>query len=146
MENETKKRKRQKHSDRVLLSPEALARLQDFDSQIEAAFGQTVSVGHKDKITFFFRQRGFGFTAAELEQIRELYFDEVKAVQLALKELKVARANGDRAKVDEVMKKLAAPHVTQKDTPNRPRVRRSKKGSSAVTDGTSIDSRDAAQA
>lgn len=144
MENE--KRKRQKHSDRILLAPEALVALQNFDSQIETAFGPTVSVSHKDKVTFLLDQRGFALTAAELEQIRTLYFDEVKAVQLALKELKVARASGDRAKVDEVMKKLAAPHVTEKQPPKRPRVPRSKRASSPVTDGANIDPSDATKA
>ena len=146
MENESKKRKRQKHSDRILLSPNALATLQDFDSQIEATFGQTVSVGHKDKITFFLGQRSSALTTGELAQIRALFFDEVKAVQLALKELKVARASGDRAKVDEVMKKLAAPHVTQKDAPKRPRVTRSRRASAPSTDGADTGSSDVAKA
>ncbi len=134
MENEIKKRSRQKHGDRILLSPDTLVALQKFDSQIESAFGQTVSVSHKDKIWFLLRQRGTDLTTDEMAQIRILYFDEVKAVQLALKELKTARATGNREKIAEVMKKLAAPHVIENTTSKRPRAARVRRRSSPATD------------
>jgi hypothetical protein len=133
MENEIKKRTRQKHGDRLLLSPEAVAALKGFDAQIESAFGQTVSVNHKDKVTFLLRQRGTELTADDLAQIRALYFDEVKAVETALKELKIARANGNREKISDVMKKLAAPHVIENKAPKRPRVARFKRTSTPST-------------
>ncbi len=144
MENEIKKRARQKHGDRILLSPDALAALKAFDTQIESAFGHAVSVSHKDKITFLMRQRGGELTADDLTQIRALYFDEVKAVEIALAELKAARASGNREKMSDVIKKLAAPHVIENKPPKRPRAARLKRTSTPSAEDTStVDPSDA---
>lgn len=123
--NNTPKRKRKAITDRIVLnqaSLEAIARVMD---QVDQAFGGLVKLGTKDVVNYLVQNRSSTLSTSDLNQIRAQFFDEVRAAQWALKQVKGAKERGESLSLGEVLAQMSLPKA--KASARKPSQRRKDK-------------------
>ena len=116
MENEFKKR-RSNVGDRIVLTDATQAHLKRHCNEIAELTNGMVKIPLRDLANFLLQARSYPINATELLDLRQKYFDEVKALQWALSEMKQSRARGETVKLNEILKKVQMQSVGEKSTP-----------------------------
>ena len=103
MENTQDSKKRVKHPDRVTLTPEALIRLSDWATELEGHLKGS-RVTKSDLVNFLVLSHAAQLSDRERDQLKSQHFDEVRFAEWAIRELKVARSQGKKLSLSEIMK------------------------------------------
>lgn len=102
MDEMNKPKKRQAHPDRITLKPEALQRLETWNSQLaDHLKGQRLKRG--ELLHWLILSHSDKLSEAEVGQIEQEFFDEIKFAQWAVKKLKEARAKGQNLELTELI-------------------------------------------
>jgi hypothetical protein len=131
MENqENKGKKRQKHPDRIVLDKESVEVVESISAQINKAFGGMVKLSNKELTNFLVQSRSEKLSSSELKEIKDKYFDDVRAAQWAVQRLKQAKSGGENLSLNEVLQMLHSP-ISKEKRPFNSESKRKKK-----TEGT----------
>ncbi|MGE4133304.1 MAG: hypothetical protein AB7F86_16795 [Bdellovibrionales bacterium] len=103
------KRKRKPITDRIVLNQASMETVANVVGQIEQAFGGLVKLGTKDVVNYLLQSRSSALTASDLNQIRAQFFDEIRAAQWALRQVKEAKERGESVSLTEVLARMALP-------------------------------------
>ncbi len=136
------RKKRQANPDRIVLNKDSMETILRMVSQVEQAFGGMVKLGTKDIANFLIHSRGVDLDTGELAQIREKYFDEVRAAQWALDKLKQAKDAGRPLTLAEVLLQLQGPN-TKRQSKERLSKRPPKTNSNSPNNAANFDSKKA---
>lgn len=93
MENQIKAKTRVKHPDRITLSPEALKKVEAWVKEVETRH-QGVHLTKSNIVDFLLLSRSPELSESELKEIVALHYDEVRFLAWALKQIRVAKAQG----------------------------------------------------
>lgn len=118
------RKKRQANPDRIVLNKDSMEIILKMVAQVEQAFGGMVKLGTKDIANFLISSRGTDLDTGELAQIREKFFDEVRAAQWPLNQLKQAKDAGQPLTLADVLSQLQVPNTkrhTRERASKRPR-------------------------
>src|SRR5437867_2151727 len=134
MENENKEKKRQIHYDRVTVTKIALERLNSWVSQVHAE-GKGVFVNRNDLVKWLIESHEEHLSASDLNEIEQMFYDEAKFANWAMKEFRQAIARGEKVTLADIIKGQA----TGRPSPG-PRKRRKRKqiSSEATSTGPEI--------
>ncbi len=103
MEKENNPKKRVRHPDRVSLTPEALTRLSEWATELEAVMKGS-RVTKNDLVNFLVLSHSAQLSDPEIDQLKSQHFDEVRFAEWALRQLKIAKAEGKSLSLTEIMK------------------------------------------
>src|SRR5689334_7752251 len=100
--------KRPRRPDRLLASPEALARLNDWLVSLEERLKGT-ALTRNQLVNWLIMSHDASLSVQEIKQIEERFFDEVKFAEWAVKELRAAQARGESVRLADIVsrKRLA---------------------------------------
>ena len=102
---EDKPKKETIHQDRILLKGEALDRVNHWSKQVsEKVWGTKVS--HTALVHWLIDSHPDELSASELNGIEAKFFDEVKYTESLLRELKVAKAKGEKTTINDLLARL----------------------------------------
>ena len=85
------KAKRSRHYDRVTLTATSLTRINSWISEITSK-EKGVTLTHKDIINWLIGRHTDKLSPEEMQELKSQFFDEVKFLQAALRELRTAKA------------------------------------------------------
>ena len=126
-DNEVKqKRKRQTYPDRIVLDPKSMDAIKTFANQLEEVFNGIVTLTSKDIANFILQNRCEVFSKTELDAIRNIHYDDVRAAMIAVERLKAAKAAGETLTLADVLGKMQTPSVTKKPAREGAKMRRKK--------------------
>ena len=114
------KAKRQRHEDRVTLDEESLRQVDRWIAQVTSAT-KGVALSRKDVVNWLVKQHTEELTTDELNELKGKYFNEVRFLQQAIKELRAAKQRGEAVTLEEILG--TASHATA-PAPKRRRARR----------------------
>lgn len=122
----TETKKKSQKIDRVVLDSDSVAAVHKLQQQVNHQLGDLVQISQKDIVNFILQERAFSLTEEELNKLKSAHFDLVKALKKATLEVIKAKQNGSEIQLDEVLKIIQTPGVTQNSLPKKPRGRRKK--------------------
>lgn len=115
MENtEIKPKKRQFNPDRIVLEKETVESVSKLSLQIKEVFGGMIKLSNKEISNFLIQQRSDLLSQSELKEIKDRYFDDVRAAQWAVQKLKEAKSGGESLSLNEVLNMLQSPLIKEK--------------------------------
>ncbi len=126
------KKKTQK-IDRVVLDAESITAVQSLQQQVNEQFGDLVQISLKDVVNFILQERAFLLTEDELNKLKSMHFDLVKALRKAASEVIKAKQSGFELQLDEVLKIIQTPGVIQNSASKKLRGRKPKTNASGDT-------------
>jgi hypothetical protein len=94
MENGIEEKKKNSHPNRVLLSKEALMRVDGWMEQVQKSF-KAIKLSRADIVNHLLLARSPHMTESEIEKLGTIHFDEVRFTTWALQALKEAKARGE---------------------------------------------------
>jgi hypothetical protein len=97
------KKKEKQKQDRVSLDGESLERLNSWLVQLQEEL-QGIKVNRTDLVRWLISSHAVLLSRTEMESIREQCFDEVEYASWALKQVKKARAEGQKLSPQDVMR------------------------------------------
>lgn len=100
------KKPRQRHPDRIVLSPEAVGVLRSHTDAIDAKFGGMIRLGLRDLANYLLIKRADALSESEIEDLKRNHYDEVKALRWAIAKLKQSKSNGDAASTADIFKMI----------------------------------------
>ncbi len=124
------------HQDRIVLEEQSLVFMAQIQAQIDKAFGGLIKLSNKEVANFVLQVRFNLLTQAELELIKEKYFDDVRAAKWALQKLKTAKSGGEKLSLLDVVEMLQTPFAKKARAPRLPKAKR-KDSASVPTDNES---------
>lgn len=107
--NNKPKRKRKPITDRIVLNQASMEAVASMIDQVDQAFGGLVKLGTKDVVNYLVQNRSSTLTTSDLNHIRAQFFDEVRAAQWALKQVKEAKERGESLSLGEVLAQMSLP-------------------------------------
>ena len=110
------KKKRAVAVDRITLRPDSLNRLDGWLASLQVKF-RGIRVSRSDLVNWLIGARAPELSGAELRALQREYFDEVQFTAWALRELKDARARGEKLSLKDIM---ARDRASQKPAHDRP--------------------------
>lgn len=151
MENKEikQRRKRQAHTDRILLDNESLEIVKRIADQVSGAFSGILKLTSKDIANFLLVKRSGPLSNSELNEIKNTFFNDLQAAQWAVDKLKEAKSAGLDLKLSDVLKKIQTPLVKEKSRSGELSKKSFKKSLDALPESTvslakSIDSKSTA--
>ncbi len=112
--------------DRVVLDAESIAAVQALQQEVNDKLGDLVQISLKDIVNFVLRKRIFSLKEDELNELKSEHFDLVKALRKATSEVIKAKQNGFEFQLDEVLKIIQTPGVSQSLSSKKVRGRKTK--------------------
>ncbi|MFN7903555.1 MAG: hypothetical protein ACK5P5_00075 [Pseudobdellovibrionaceae bacterium] len=112
--------------DRVVLENEALIVLGKMITQIRSEFGDLIRVTQKDLINFLMTERISELSHSELQKLKSLHFDLVRALKVATTQASKAKTNGTEINLNEVLKLLQTQSVSENSSSPRTSGRKKK--------------------
>ena len=125
--------KNSKKVERTVLDSESVEAIKKMMIQVEQELGDTVSVTQKTMVNFIIKNRSQVLSVQELEQLKSENYDLIKALKRATDEAIKAKQNGSEIQLNEVIKLIQTPSVNQNSSPKKPRGRKKKENTSAIT-------------
>ena len=151
MENKEikQRRKRQAHTDRIVLDNESLEIVKRIADQVSEAFSGILKLTSKDIANFLLVKRSCPLSNLELNEIKNTFFNDLQAAQWAVDKLKEAKSAGLDLKLSDVLKKIQTPLVKEKSRSGELSKKSFKKSLDALPESTvslakSIDSKSTA--
>lgn len=123
---EVKPRRRTVYSDRVILKPELLAKSDGWIEQVKAK-RKGVRISRKDVVLWKLKQASADLSDVELEELTSAFYDEERFLLDLLKEVKAAKARGEKATLPDLDVKPSKASARRK--------RRSKVNDSGASEG-----------
>lgn len=114
-------KKRQAHPDRIVLETKSMEFVKSVEEQIKETFGGMIELTNKEIANFLLQTRTMPLTSGELKAVKEKYFDDVRAAQWAVQQLKAAKNAGKEVSLAEVLSKLQMPNVKEKRVSKEPK-------------------------
>lgn len=123
-DQQSTKKKRVIHQDRIVLEEQTLVLMAQIQTQIDKAFGGLIKLSNKEVANFVLQVRFNLLNQAELELIREKYFDDVRAAKWALQKLKNAKSGGEKLSLLDVVEMLQTPFAKKTRAPRMAKAKR----------------------
>jgi hypothetical protein len=121
---ELKKKRRRNSFDRIVLSEETQTILAGLISEIAEATNGMVKLHGRELANFLIQTRCQSLSTDEVAQLRAKYFDEAKAANWMVSQIRSAKTRGEKVDLEELIKIIQMQSVDKK-----PRVNRSSKKS-----------------
>ncbi len=109
-----KKKRNPNNSERIVLAAETQRQLKRHAQQIEEDTDGIFSVPARELANFLLQVRSTALTETELLQLRERFFDKIKALKWATDQLQLAKARGEELDFAQVLKKIQPRSVSEK--------------------------------
>jgi hypothetical protein len=133
MQNETSKKRRVHHVDRICLDSESLSIVSDWTKKVSENL-KGVRFSRSDLVNEIIKRRSRELSSSELKAIVDAHYDPAKALIWAANEVRLAQKSGTAFELSELVKTLTKSSQKQPSTSqNRPK--RRPQGSTKTSDG-----------
>lgn len=122
MSSQELKTKRRRHEDRVTLDQDSLQRVDAWIVQVTST-AKGVNVARKEVVNWLVKQHDEQLSTNELNELKSMYFSEVRFLQQAIRELKAAKHRGEPVTLEEILgaatNKLVSPSAKRRRSRRR---------------------------
>ncbi len=113
MEAANDKVKRNRYRDRVVLEVDSLMKIDDWINQVmQSAKG--VLLTRKDMVNWIINSQEDVLAPNSINALKGKFFDEIRFLKQAIKEVKVAKTMGERINMEEVMNGKKLPNIKRR--------------------------------
>lgn len=103
---ENKKSRKKNAFDRIVLTPETQAIISKLISEVSDATNGLLKLHGRDIANFLIQSRCQTFDSDELASLRNKYFDDAKAANWMVNQIREARSHGESVDLEELFKKV----------------------------------------
>ena len=104
--DEVKKKRKRNAFDRIVLNPESQAALTKLIAEVSEATNGLLKLQGREIANFLIQSRSQSLSAKEISEIRAKYFDDGKAANWMMNQIREARSNGESVDLEELFKKV----------------------------------------
>lgn len=116
MANDKATKKRSENPDRLIISPAVMTVLKNRLAQIQEEFGGGIKIHARDLALLILELRSGPLNETELVELKNRHYDEIKATEWAIQQVKKARSKGENLTLNQLMKKFNSPRVIKNHT------------------------------
>lgn len=102
----SEQKKRQRHLNRVTLTPENFTKVDLWVADLKAS-KQGISISHNDLVNWFFNRASGQLSENEKSELKSLFFDEVRFLKQLLSDAKKAKASGEKVELGNLLQPTA---------------------------------------
>lgn len=128
---EVKKRRKRNAFDRIVLSQESQNVLTKLIAEVSESSNGLLNLHGREIANFLIQSRSQSLTTKELAEIREKYFDDTKAANWMVNQIREARSQGESVDLETLIKKLRMQSVEKKQHSTKASKPRKPKGQDA---------------